>query len=35
MIYTDSHKVTCATYGIGCSETLWQGVLHRLGFGGG
>jgi YjbE family integral membrane protein len=35
MIYTDSHKVTCATYGIGCSETLWQGVLHRLGLGGG
>jgi len=35
MIYTDSHKVTCATYGIGCYETLWQGVLHRLGLGGG
>lgn len=35
MIYTDSHKVTCATYGIGCSETLWEAVLHRLGFGAG
>ncbi len=33
MIYTDSHKLTCATYGIGCSETLWQGILHRLGLG--
>lgn len=35
MIYTDSHKITCATYGIGCSETLWQAVLHRLGLGPG
>ncbi len=34
MIYRDSHNVVCAAYGIGCSETLWQGVLHRLGFGG-
>jgi YjbE family integral membrane protein len=33
MIYTDSHKLTCAAYGIGCSETLWQGILHRLGLG--
>ncbi|MCC7254153.1 YjbE family putative metal transport protein [Hyphomicrobium sp.] len=33
MIYTDSHKITCATYNIGCSETLWQAVLHRLGLG--
>ncbi len=31
MIYTDSHKITCATYGFGCSETLFQGVLNRLG----
>ena len=35
MIYTDSHKLICATYGIGCSETLWQGILHRLGLGPG
>jgi YjbE family integral membrane protein len=35
MIYIDSHKVVCAAYGIGCSETLWQGVLHRLGLLGG
>ena len=34
MIYRDSHNIVCAAYGIGCSETLWQGVLHRLGFGG-
>lgn len=31
MIYTDTHKVFCATYGVGCSETLWQGVVKRLG----
>jgi YjbE family integral membrane protein len=35
MIYTDSHKVTCAAYNIGCSETLFQAVLHRLGLGAG
>jgi len=34
MIYRDSHKVFCATYNIGCSETLFQGIKHRLGFGG-
>lgn len=36
MIYSDSHKVTCAAYGVGCSETLLQGIRHRLGlfFGG-
>ena len=34
MIYTDSHKVTCAAYGLGCSETLFQAVLHRLGLSG-
>ena len=33
MIYRDSHKVACAAYGIGCSETIWQGIKHRLGFG--
>lgn len=34
MIYRDSHKVFCAAYNIGCSETLFQGIKHRLGFGG-
>jgi YjbE family integral membrane protein len=34
MIYTGSHKVTCEAFNIGCSETLWQGFLHRLGWGG-
>ncbi|MEQ1717760.1 MAG: TerC family protein [Hyphomicrobium sp.] len=34
MIYRDSHQVACATYGIGCSETIWQGIKHRLGLGG-
>lgn len=34
MIYTDLHKVSCAAYNFGCSETLWQAILHQLGFGG-
>jgi YjbE family integral membrane protein len=34
MIYRDSHQIVCAAYGIGCSETIWQGFLHRLGIGG-
>lgn len=34
MIYRDSHAVACKTYGIGCSETIWQGIKHRLGIGG-
>jgi YjbE family integral membrane protein len=34
MIYRDSHQVACAAYGVGCSETIWQGIKHRLGFGG-
>lgn len=36
MIYKDSHKIACATYGIGCSESIVQGILHRFGmlFGG-
>jgi YjbE family integral membrane protein len=34
MIYLGSHELTCETLGVGCSETLWQGVLHRLGLGG-
>ena len=34
MIYRDSHQVACVTWGVGCSETIWQGIKHRLGFGG-
>lgn len=34
MIYRDSHQVACAAYGVGCSETIWEGIKHRLGFGG-
>jgi YjbE family integral membrane protein len=34
MIYRDSHKIVCANYNIGCSETIWQGIKHRLGIGG-
>lgn len=31
MIYAGSHEVSCKMYNFGCSETLWQGVKHRLG----
>ena len=34
MIYTDTHRIICANYGVGCSETIWDGIMHRLGFGG-
>lgn len=34
MIYRDSHKIVCAAYNVGCSETIWQGILHRIGLGG-
>jgi YjbE family integral membrane protein len=34
MIYRDSHKIFCELYEVGCSETIWQGILHRLGFSG-
>jgi YjbE family integral membrane protein len=34
MIYRDSHHVACAAYGVGCSETIFQGILHRLGLSG-
>lgn len=34
MIYRDSHQIACKAYGVGCSETIWQGIKHRLGFGG-
>jgi YjbE family integral membrane protein len=35
MIYEGSHEVMCEGFGFGCSETLWQGFLHRLGWGPG
>ena len=31
LIYKGSHEVTCRAFNFGCSETLWQGILHRLG----
>jgi YjbE family integral membrane protein len=31
MIYRGSHEFTCEAYEIGCSETIWQGLLHRWG----
>lgn len=34
MIYRDSHRIACANYGIGCSESIWLGIKHRLGIGG-
>lgn len=34
MIYTGGHEVTCKAWNFGCSETLWQGIKHRLGLGG-
>jgi len=34
MIYRDSHQIACQAYGIGCSETIFQGIRHRLGLGG-
>jgi len=32
MIYRDSHQIACTAYGIGCSETIFEGIKHRLGF---
>lgn len=34
MIYRDSHQVACAAWGVGCSDTIWEGIKHRLGLGG-
>jgi len=31
MIYEGSHEVTCRAFDFGCSGTLWDGILHRLG----
>jgi len=35
MIYAGSHEVACKAYNFGCSETLLEGIKHRLGIGGG
>ena len=32
MIYSGSHEVTCRMWNFGCSETLWEGIKHRLRF---
>ena len=31
MIYEGSHEVMCKSFSFGCSETLWQDIMHRLG----
>jgi len=31
MIYSGSHEVSCQLYKIGCSETLLEGIKHRIG----
>lgn len=31
MIYSGSHQVSCAAYGVGCSESLFDAIKHRLG----
>ncbi|MGE4129629.1 MAG: TerC family protein [Hyphomicrobiaceae bacterium] len=35
MIYRDSHQIACKTWGVGCSETIFEGIKHRLGLGPG
>ncbi len=30
MIYQGSHEVTCKMYNFGCSETLFDGIIHRF-----
>jgi YjbE family integral membrane protein len=32
MIYSGSHEVTCRMWNFGCSETLLEGIKHRLRF---
>ena len=34
MIYRDSHQIACKTWGIGCEQTIFKALFHRLGFGG-
>ncbi len=35
MIYRDSHHIACAAWNVGCSESIFEGILHRLGIGAG
>lgn len=35
MIYEGSHQVACEALNFGCSESLWEAILHRLGLGPG
>ena len=35
MIYRGTHEVTCEAYNVGCSETLMEGIKHRLGLSRG
>ncbi|MGD9667432.1 MAG: TerC family protein [Hyphomicrobiaceae bacterium] len=35
MIYRDSHHIACTAWGVGCSETIFDGIMHRLGLGPG
>lgn len=34
MIYRDSHQIACKAWGVGCAETIFEGIKHRLGLGG-
>lgn len=34
MIYRDSHQIACATWGVGCEQTIFKALLHRFGLGG-
>lgn len=31
MIYDGSHEIACEVFNFGCSESLWQAIVHRLG----
>lgn len=33
MIYRDSHHIACAAWNVGCSDTIFDGIMHRLGLG--
>lgn len=35
MIYRDSHHIACAAWQIGCSESIFEGIMHRLGLSPG
>jgi predicted tellurium resistance membrane protein TerC len=33
LVYEGSHEVSCETYNFGCTESIFEAVLHRLGWG--